>query len=150
MPRPSSSLTVTDTNTNLIWLKDWNVSFVGGWATQNAWAETGLDGFTGSNDWHLPSIDQYLALSRVYGSITTPFVDVALGNHWSSTQHQPGQALSFDPQRGRSAGNGMDQRLWAVAVRTGDVVGRIPEPQALMLVMTALGAAAVVRRRRPH
>jgi hypothetical protein len=50
--------TVYEPNKHLIWLKDWNVNGSQNWATKNAWAETGLDGFAGSNDWHLPSIQQ--------------------------------------------------------------------------------------------
>ena len=62
--------TVKDTNTNLIWLQDWNVNGRQNWATQNAWAETGLDGFAGSNDWHLPSLQQYTDLFGEYGDLT--------------------------------------------------------------------------------
>lgn len=46
--RPEAALvslsngTVKDTNTDLIWLQDWNVNDFGSWGTQKAWAE-GLD-----------------------------------------------------------------------------------------------------------
>lgn len=53
---PQGNGTVLDTNTNLIWLQDWNVNGQQNWAAQKAWAETTLDGFAGSNDWRLPDI----------------------------------------------------------------------------------------------
>ena len=54
--------TVTDTNSNLIWLQNWNVNGAQDWATQKAWAKTTLDGFAGSNDWMLSSRSQYADL----------------------------------------------------------------------------------------
>ena len=59
--------TVKDTNTNLIWLQDWNVNQLQNWSTQQAWAE-GLD-FAGSTDWELPEISEYGALITAYGNL---------------------------------------------------------------------------------
>jgi hypothetical protein len=48
-----------------------------------------------------------------------------------------------------SLGYGVDGFLYAVAVRLGDVAAPVPEPQTLALVLLALGATVVARRRRP-
>lgn len=142
--------TVKDTNTNLIWLQDWNVNGEQNWVTQKAWAETTLDGFAGSNDWVLPSISEY-ALFRAYGDLTSnllPFVNV-YARYWSGTESVPGiDAWAFSPGFGFQSSGSMDVPLYAVAVRPGDVTASVPEPQTLVLVLLALGATVVARRRR--
>ena len=60
--------TVQDTNTNLIWLRNWDVNGQADWSTQKNWADN-LD-FAGSSDWALPSIGEYRALFGAYGDLT--------------------------------------------------------------------------------
>jgi len=142
--------TVKDTNTNLIWLQDWNVNGLANWATQKNWAETTLDGFAGSNDWRLPEISEYGALFGAYGNLTQvmEFTNVRLSVYWSGTEVAPGAgAWVFDPGQGVLGGIGQVLPFFAVAVRPGDVATSVPEPQTLALALLALGATVVARRR---
>ena len=148
----ANGLEVLDTNTNLIWLKDWEVNGLKNWARQKAWAETTLDGFAGSNDWRLPGIAEYVNLFTAYGDLTSntlPFVNVQPGLHWSGTEFTPGiRAWVFFPGFGSQSFGSETSRLFAVAVRPGDVTAPVPEPQTLALALLALGATVVARRRR--
>lgn len=145
--------TVKDTNTNLIWLQDWNVNGLGNWTTQKNWAEN-LD-FAGSSDWVLPSIDQVSALKRSYGNLggVSAFTNVQTTDpffYWSGDEGPSGTAVGFLPS-GTTGGSPKSLQYFAVAVRVGDatVPVSVPEPQTLALVLLAWGAAAVARRRRP-
>jgi hypothetical protein len=144
--------TVKDTNTNLIWLQNWNVNGLRNWATQKAWAETGLDGFASSNDWVLPSISQYADLFTAYGNLTLvpQFTNVQPIYYWSGTEFRPSvDAWFFFPCCGPETSVSELSRMFAVAVRPGDVTAAVPEPQTLALALLALGATMVARRRRP-
>ena len=142
--------TVQDTNTNLIWLQNWNVNGAANWATQKAWAE-GLD-FAHSDDWRLPGITEYANLFTAYGDLTSntlPFVDVQPDFYWSGTGFTPGfHAWLFFPAFGFQSYDFENFRYFAVAVRPGDVTAPVPEPQTLALALLALGATVVARRRR--
>jgi len=142
--------TVRDTNTNLIWLEDWNLNGRANWATQNNWAET--LSFANSNDWRLPEISEYLALFTAYLDLTqvTAFTNVQPDGYWSGTEFTPGfNAWVFLPVfRGEFVDFQFSQ-LFAVAVRPGNVAASVPEPQTLALALLALGAMVVARRRRP-
>lgn len=142
--------TVRDTNTNLIWLQDWNVNGAADWSTQKAWAETTLDGFAGSNDWRLPEISEYAALLAAYGDLSavTNFKNVQSAYYWSGTEFAPGVPWGFFSALGLQLMFGPDGWLYAVAVRPGDVTASVPEPQTLALALLALGATVVARKRR--
>lgn len=142
--------TVKDTNTNLIWLQNWNVNGLANWGAQRAWAETTLDGFAGSNDWRLPAISEYDALLAAYGNLTqvAEFTGVQSGYYWSGTQFVWGLgSWSFLPSSGVRQGYAQSLALYAVAVRPNNVTASVPEPQTLALALLALGATMVVRRR---
>ena len=149
----ANGLEVLDTNTNLIWLKDWNKNNRHDWITQKAWAETTLDGFAGSNDWVLPSISQYVGLFTAYGNLTSvsQFLNVQSSYYWSGTEYAPLTAYAwiFGSAGGNQAADVKTDALYAVAVRPGDVAASVPEPQTLALALLALGATVVARRRRP-
>ena len=141
--------TVQDTNTNLIWLQNWNVNGAANWATQKAWAE-GLD-FAHSDDWRLPEIGEYDALFATYDSLTTlaAFTGVQSDPYWSGTMvPSAGVAWWFKPSSNSQSGGFMSTSYFAVAVRPGDVPASVPEPQTLALALLALGATVVARRRR--
>ena len=141
--------TVTDTNTNLIWLQNWNVNGLQNWSTQKAWAE-GLD-FAGSTDWELPEISEYAALFATYGDLTgvTAFTNVQSDFYWSGTEYAPNPSVAWSFYTiGFQSFGGKNIALYAVAVRPGDVTASVPEPQTLALALLALGATAVARRRR--
>ena len=142
--------TVKDTNTNLIWLQDWDVNGLTNWSTQKAWAE-GLD-FAGSTDWELPEISEYGVLFAAYGNLTLEpqFSNVRSGHYWSGTEFPGGNGVwYFFPDSGSQDGANARNRFFAVAVRPGDVTASVPEPQTLALALLALGATVVARRRRP-
>ena len=145
--------TVLDTNTNLIWLQDWEVNGRQNWATQKAWAETTLDGFAGSNDWRLPGIAEYADLFTAYGNLTSntlPFVDVQPGFYWSGPEITPGSLAWYFRTDFYALNPGFESfRFFAVAVRPGDVTAPVPEPQTLALALLALGATVVAQTRRP-
>ena len=145
--------TVRDTNTNLIWLQNWNVNGLANWGAQKTWAETTLNGFAGSNDWRLPEISEYVALFTAYGNLTqvAAFTDVRSVGYWSGTEYAPNPDLAwvFSTFVGFQNFDVKDSALYAVAVRPGDVAASVPEPQTLALALLALGAMVVARRRRP-
>lgn len=71
--------------------------------------------------------------------------------YWSGTEYPPGPggAWVFRTDGGNQGVANTAGRGFAVAVRPGDVVTSVPEPQSLPLVLLALGAAVVARRKRP-
>ena len=143
--------TVKDTNTNLIWLEDWTVNGFADWNTQKNWAETGLDGFAGSNDWRLPEISEYTALFGAYGALNAvaEFTNVQSNVYWSGTEFIAGRlSWGFNPDGGSQTAGSQGVGLYAVAVRPGDVTASVPEPQTLALALLALGATVLARRRR--
>ena len=79
------------------------------------------------------------------------FTNVHSYYYWSGTEYAPFPdcAWLFFANSGGQEFGGKLIVLYAVAVRPGDVVASVPEPQTLALVLLALGAT-VVARRRPH
>ena len=78
------------------------------------------------------------------------FSNVQSLGYWSGTEYAPSQfaAWNFGTSDGfQNRGNKINV-LYAVAVRTGDVTASVPEPQTLALVLLALGATVMARRRR--
>lgn len=142
--------TVKDTNTNLIWLQNWNVNGKANWSSQKDWA-LGYD-FAGSTDWRLPEITEYAALFGAYGDLTamTNFTNVQFNGYWSGTEYarDPNMAWAFEPSGGGQDWVPKSVAFYAVAVRPGDVTGSVPEPQTFALALLALGATVVARRRR--
>ena len=132
--------TVKDTNTNLIWLQDWNVNGQATWGTQMAWAENLT--FASSSDWELPSIDEYSALFGAYGglNLVNEFSNVQAVGYWSRSGVGSCCAKwAFNPASGIQFPNDPIGAAFAVAVRPGDVTTRVPEPQTLALALLALG-----------
>jgi hypothetical protein len=79
------------------------------------------------------------------------FSNVWTAGGWSGTEYapDPNQAWRFRAGIGLQDFQVKSYVLSAVAVRHSDVATAVPEPQTLALVMLALGAAGVARRRRP-
>lgn len=145
--------TVKDTDTNLIWLQDWNLNGQKDWDTQKAWAE-GLN-FAGSTDWKLPEISEYRALISNYGALTavSDFTNVQFNTYWSGTEHTAGVvAWGFYTFFNLGFVNLHHGQFYAVAVRPADAAASpgadVPEPQSLALALLALGATALTTRRR--
>lgn len=81
------------------------------------------------------------------------FSNVQSYHYWSGVEYAPiaGGAWQFDTGNGSQYDDGgLSFRLYAVAVRPGDVAASVPEPQAAGLALTALVALALTRRRRPR
>jgi hypothetical protein len=81
------------------------------------------------------------------------FSNVQSSSYWSGTQSAPDPDVvwAFRTQQGFQGLRDINDQFnmgFAVAVRRGDVTASVPEPQTLALVLLALGATVVVRRRR--
>lgn len=142
--------TVKDTNTNLIWLQNWNVNgSTANWNASMTWAE-GLN-FAGSSDWALPSFDEFEALFTAYGNLTlvSAFSNVQSG-YWSSSVAIPGtHASAFFTDDGSGAAVRFEFPIYSsVAVRPADTVGTVAEPQVLSLALLAIAAGWLMSRKR--
>lgn len=83
---------------------------------------------------------------------TAYFRNMQSFDYWSGTEFEsPGSgfAWGFNTYNGGQFFNPTRFRVYAVAVRSGDVAAPVPEPQTLALALLALGATVVARRRRP-
>ena len=118
---------------------------------------TGLDGWvlpTGDGDQAAGPLNQYLSIwNAVGGSLANlqgQFDGVRSDDYWSGTEFapNPGRAWLFSTDFGDQFFDVKFLALYAVAVRPGDVTAAVPEPGTLGLMLAALGAGAVVRRRR--
>ena len=69
--------------------------------------------------------------------------------YWSGTEYapDPNLAWSLGTVAGDQLASNKVNHLYAVAVRNGDVVASVPEPQTWTLALLALGATVVARRR---
>ncbi len=78
------------------------------------------------------------------------FSNVQSTGYWSGLEFAPNPdfAWAFLTFQGSQSVLAKNNGLFAVAVRPGDVVSEVPEPQTLALMLLALGATAVVRRKR--
>ncbi len=151
-------------------LNDWNIGR-GFWsATAAAGSAQALAASAGAaqthfTGWFLPTgdggsvagaLNQYLSIWSDVGSSLTglkaQFDGVQPSAYWSGTEYapDPSSAWYFFASFGGQNGVGEVNALYAVAVRPGDVTASVPEPQTLALVLMALGAAVVARKRRPR
>jgi hypothetical protein len=77
------------------------------------------------------------------------FSNVQLEFYWSGTEYGlPGasDAFTFFGGMGYQRYDDKGSRMYAVAVRPGDVTGSVPEPETLALVAAALLGLVAVRR----
>jgi len=151
-------------------LNDWNIG-AGSWSataaagSAQALAESAGSAQTDFTGWFLPTgdgsqgagaLNQYLSIWNAVGSLLAglqaQFDGVQSVGYWSGTGYAPNPNLAwgFNAFSGIQGLVGLnDIALYAVAVRPGDVVtAAVPEPGTLGLLLAALGAGVVVRRRR--
>lgn len=154
--------TVKDTLTGIVWLMDWGSSIPSVYQTQDAWAESLI--FAGSDDWHLPTFQDFqtvLAHSGGYlgwaGSLTTVFDHVSKGfygyAYWSNTPIYVGSSTlyMFDATYGyTSYGNILPGGSvgMAVAVRYGEATLAVPEPSSILLFLVGFCAIATFYRQQ--
>ena len=150
----SNGVEVLDTDTNLLWLYDWNSSGTKNWGNAKLWAAGLTVGGATAGDWRLPEIGEYADLWTDVGSslsgLQSKFTGVQSYVYWSGTEVAPGPLYAWDfyPNVGNQDYDVKSLALYAVAVRPGDVAAPVPEPQTLALALLALGATVVARRRR--
>jgi len=139
--------TVLDTDTNVVWLKDWSLvgihSYVAMVNTIDALVAAGHD------NWVMPTMADYGQLRADAGGsfagVAASFT-VTSNLNWGNPTGFPsifelGSGISY---RNREIDNyGAGARLDQLYVASS-----VPEPQSLALVLLALGAAAVAARRR--
>ena len=79
------------------------------------------------------------------------FLNMQSNVYWSGTEYAPSpvNAWYFYPSIGTRDTSSKNDQFYAMAVRPGDVLAaQVPEPESLLLALTALSALALVRRRR--
>ena len=87
-----------------------------------------------------------------YGlSNTGDFQNMQSDVYWSGLEYAPDTCCAwfFSTLSGGQSFAQKSDALYALAVRPGDVVAAVPEPESLALVLVGLAAAGVARRRRP-
>lgn len=161
-----------DPNLNITWLRDWNANGPMGWDAAKVWAAAlAPGGFTG---WRLPSAANVGGNTTCYGfdcsgsefgymwytelgnahslTNTGDFQNFQSNIYWLD-RIQPGNGSPFAfytsgvlaGYQGDSAPNNL---LNAVAVRNGDVLTAVPEPQTFAMMLAGLLITGLLLRRR--
>lgn len=81
---------------------------------------------------------------------TAYFLGVQGSQYWSDTEYAlgAGNAWRFNQVGGNQYAAPKTANYFAAAVRSGDVLNAVPEPQSLVLALTALAALGLGRRRK--
>lgn len=151
-----------DTVLNITWLRNWDASGTMTWSAAQAWALSLKVGAFGG--WKLPTgigydapgpSNQYLSIWNEEGStlsgLQVDFVDVVPYFYWADSGCRPctgGTAWWFFPSFGDQSLYPVESILNAVAVRPGDVLRSVPEPNSLALLLLAVGVMSAVCLRR--
>ena len=148
-------------------LNNWNIGF-GFWSATAAagsaqalaeaagFAATGLTGWvlpTGNRNMVAGALNQFKSIWNDVGGSSTGLQSefdgvVQTGLYWYGSEFGVLLAWSFWAEFSYQDLDHQNRRLFAVAVRSGDVVAAVPEPESLALVLVGLVAAGATRRRR--
>lgn len=155
-----STLDITILNNWDIGLGFWSATAAAGSA--QALAETAGINATGLTGWRLPTGDRpqpagpldefesiWADVGSTLGGLQSEFDGVQADFYWSGSEFDFGDAWYFLTANDSQSNANKPSQLFAVAVRSGDVVAAVPEPESLALVLVGLMAAGVARRRRP-
>lgn len=149
--------TIYNTTLNITILNDWYIG-AGPWSAtstagsaQEAAEIAGIQD-TGLTGWVLPTIDQYLSIwldvGQTFAGLSSEFAHVEqFEGFWSASEKDAGEAWYFYAADGSQQSGAKTNPMWALAVRSGDVIP-VTEPASLALALVGLAAAGVTRRRR--
>jgi hypothetical protein len=162
---------IYDSTLNITFLNNWNIG-TGTWdgsatpaaGSVQALAEAAGFAATGLTGWRLPTGDDFhptdTALNELrslwtdvngtFAGLQSEFDGVQPAVYWTGSEFDALNAWVFDAVGGGNGGFGIvrtNTRFSVVAVRSGDVVAAVPEPESLALVLIGLMAAGVSRRR---
>ena len=93
------------------------------------------------------------ALQPGYGLANTgDFNNLQSNSYWSGLEYAPIPSLAwrFNTNYGYQNGDYKTDSLYALAVRPGDVVAAVPEPETYAMMLLGLSALVVAVRRRPR
>jgi len=156
-----------DTTLNITWLRNANMNGEMNWQEASTWAAN-LE-FGGFSDWRLPEVSQpcegynclssemghlwYVDLGNLPGSFKPGnFLNMVQYGYWTGSQVQ-GKDWWGNDLVWQFLTNGGYQRIYysvpqhAIAVRDGDVLQAVPEPETYVMFLAGLGLIGAISRR---
>ena len=158
----ASAVYLYDTTLNVTWLRDANANGAVNWWAATSWAadlETGIGSNTIS-DWRVPTWTGESEMSILYFNTlghgymegltnTGSFQNMQSYWYWLGPEFEhPEFASAFSTVGGYQKGGNRHGQLYAMAVRSGDVMAAVPEPETYMMLLLGLGAVGALSRRR--